>query len=80
MTTEAQKRAVRRYDAKNTKQYHLKLNLKSDAAIIAHLDSIDNVQGYIKGLILSHMYMEPLSGKKSDNYSDNQTMTENDSK
>ena len=52
-TTEAQKRATLKYDAKNTRQYHLKLNLRHDAAIIAKLESVPSVQGYIKALINS---------------------------
>ena len=51
MTTEAQKRAVAKYDAKNTKVYAIKLNRKNDADIIEKLDSQTNVQGYIKELI-----------------------------
>lgn len=50
-TKEAHALAVRKYDAKNTKQYHLKLNLGTDAKIIAKLDSVDSIQGYIKKLI-----------------------------
>lgn len=50
-TTEAMKRAVRRYDDANTKQIILKLNLKTDADILAKLDSVENRQGYIKELI-----------------------------
>ena len=52
MATEALKRAVRKYDDKNTRAYHLKLNIKTDAAIIEHLARQDNVQGYIKRLVL----------------------------
>lgn len=51
MTTEAQKRAVAKYDAKNTKVYAIKLNRKNDADIIEKLDSQTNVQGYIKEVI-----------------------------
>ena len=54
-TTEAQKRATQKYDAKNTKQYHLKLNLTTDADIIAQLEKQESVQGYIKTLIRSDM-------------------------
>ena len=50
-TKEAHALAVRKYDAKNTKQYHLKLNLGTDADIIAKLESVDSMQGYIKRLI-----------------------------
>jgi len=51
MATEAQKRATIKYDAKNTKQYHLKLNVNTDADIIAKLDQQKSMQGYIKALI-----------------------------
>lgn len=55
MATEAIRRAVRKYDAANTKQVHLKLNRKTDAEIIEHLDKQKNVQGYIKELIRQDM-------------------------
>ena len=51
MATEAQKKAAAKYDAANTKQIHLKLNLKTDIDIIGHLEMQDSVQGYIKKLI-----------------------------
>jgi hypothetical protein len=40
-----------KYDAKSTKQYHLKLNLGTDADIIAELEKQESIQGYIKRLI-----------------------------
>lgn len=40
-----------RYDAKNAKHISLKLNRKTDADILEHLEKVDNVQGYIKSLI-----------------------------
>ena len=49
--TEAKRRAIKKYDAKSTKQIHLKLNLNTDADILEHLDQQENVQGYIKELI-----------------------------
>ena len=49
--TEAQKKAQARYDEKATTQVKLKLNLTTDADILAKLDSVDNKQGYIKALI-----------------------------
>ena len=51
MASEAQKKATLKYDAKNTKQYHLKLNLRKDAKIIARLEQQESMQGYIKALI-----------------------------
>lgn len=38
-------------DQKNARFYGLKLSKTTDAAIIAKLDSVDSVQGYIKNLI-----------------------------
>lgn len=40
-----------RYDAKNTTQVRLKLNLKTDADILEALERSGNKQGYIKSLI-----------------------------
>lgn len=51
MTTEAQKRATQKYDAQNAKRVMLKLNIKTDADILAKLDSVTSKQGYIKELI-----------------------------
>ena len=53
--TEAKRRAIQKYDAKNTRQIHLKLNVKTDADILEHLDQQENVQGYIKDLIREDM-------------------------
>lgn len=51
METEAEKRAKAKYDAANTVQIRMKLNKKTDADILAKLESCDNKQGYIKALI-----------------------------
>lgn len=51
MATEAQRRSVRRYDDKSTKQVKLKFNLRTDRDILDKLDDVPNKQGYIKGLI-----------------------------
>lgn len=53
MATEAQKAAVARYDAANTKKICLKLNLNTDADILSKLDAVGNKQAYIKKLIRS---------------------------
>lgn len=50
-TTEAQARATAKYDANNTKKIVLKLNINTDADILAKLESVGNKQGYIKQLI-----------------------------
>lgn len=55
MATEAQKRASAKYDRANTKTYALKLNVKTDADIMARLAEVPNVQGYLKQLIRRDM-------------------------
>ena len=42
---------TKKYDENNTTRVQLKLNNKTDADIIAYLDSVDNKQGTIKRLL-----------------------------
>ena len=53
--TESQKRAVAKYDAANTVQIHLKLNINTDEDILVQLAKVASQpggkQGYIKALI-----------------------------
>lgn len=49
--SEAQRRAKDKYDAKTKKGIYLKLNINTDADILEKLESVPNVQGYIKHLI-----------------------------
>ena len=51
MASEAQRKAVAKYDARMTRVYSLKLNIKTDADIIETLDQQPNIQGYIKELV-----------------------------
>lgn len=54
MTTEAQKRAQKKYDEANKDKFrmiHLKLNREQDSDIIQKLEQVPNIQGYIKELI-----------------------------
>ena len=54
MTTEAQKRAQKKYDEASKDKWrmiHLKLNKEIDADIIDKLEKSGNIQGYIKQLI-----------------------------
>ena len=48
---ESYRRAVEKYDAQNTVQFKMKLNLNTDADIIQRLNEVGNKQGYIKALI-----------------------------
>ena len=53
MPTNAEKAATARYKAAHIKRVNIALNDRTDTDILKHLESIDNVQGYIKSLIRS---------------------------
>ena len=56
----AHTRAVAKYNSQNVRQYVLKLNIKTDADVIAFLDSIEgSKQGYIKSLIRADIEKNP---------------------
>lgn len=55
MASEAQRKAVSRYDKENTKSITVKLNRKTDADIIEWMDTKENRQGYIKEIIRKDM-------------------------
>lgn len=40
-----------KWDSENTRQVKFKLNLRTDADILAHLEAQPNIQGYVKKLI-----------------------------
>lgn len=44
-----------KYDKENTIQVRFKLNKKTDADIIEHLQTVENKQGYLKDLIRKDM-------------------------
>lgn len=48
-----------RYDAANTTQVKIKLNLKTDADILDKLAKQESKQGYIKALIRADMAKDP---------------------
>jgi len=58
MVSEAQSKAQVKYDKANTTQIRMKLNLKTDADILAKLESVGNKQGYIKALIRADIEKE----------------------
>lgn len=45
------KQYVEEWQKKNIRRVVIKLNKRTDADIIAKLDSLDNIQGYIKRVI-----------------------------
>lgn len=63
MVRESDRRAIARYDAKNTRQIRLKLNKKTDADILQKLDSVENKQGYIKSLVREDIRKEKTNDK-----------------
>ena len=44
-----------RYEKKMLRRFILKLNRKTDADILDHLEGVENFQGYIKSLIRASM-------------------------
>lgn len=56
MATEAQKRASEKYNKEHTKTTLLRFNKKTDADILAHLDTVGNKQGFIKELIRASIH------------------------
>lgn len=61
---ESERRAVNKYQKNKCRKYSLKFSRNTNPNIIAHLDSKDNVQGYIKGLILADIEKGEEDGKK----------------
>ena len=55
MSTEAQKRASRKYAAANTVQKSLQFNRNTDADIIEYLETVGNMSGLIKELLRERM-------------------------
>ena len=51
MATSAQLKAQAKYDRQHTRAVLFKLNLTTDADVLARLDEVENRQGYIKELI-----------------------------
>lgn len=54
MTSEAALRAQRKYDQANRDKFKnvaIKLNREKEKDIVEKLESVENIQGYIKGLI-----------------------------
>lgn len=66
--TEAKRRAIQKYDSANTRQIHLKLNLKTDADILARLGEVNSIQGYIKDLIRKDMSKEKMSSEYAERW------------
>lgn len=55
MATKSEIKAATKYNAANTKLLQIRLNLKTDADIIAHLETVPSKMGYVKDLIRADM-------------------------
>lgn len=55
MTTEAEKRAIAKYNKANTTQVVIRLNNRTDTDVIRHLKQQESQAGYIKMLIRKDM-------------------------
>ena len=55
MASKAQIKASNKYDKENTWQISVRLNKKTDADILEHLETVESKQGYIKELIRRDM-------------------------
>lgn len=55
MTTEAQKKAIDKYQKANIKRYVLKVNKNTEADIIEFLDGLKSFNGEIKRIIREEM-------------------------
>ena len=56
MSTNAQKRAIRKYNENNTKGYYIRFNRKTDADVISKLSQVQNKTSYIRSLILADIF------------------------
>lgn len=54
-TSQAQLKAIKKYNEKNTRQILMRLNSNTDADIIAYLDQSGNKPGTIKAALREYM-------------------------
>lgn len=54
------------FDKKNTRFVGLKFNIRTDADIIAHLETVSNMQDYIRQLIRADIAREAQQDKQTD--------------
>ncbi len=63
-SSDARLKAVAKYDKKHTKSVMLKFNLKTDADILEHLETVGNKQGFIKHLIRASITQDIIKNTK----------------
>ena len=55
MSSEAQKKATAKYQAANRRRFVVNVNRKTEADLLAWLESKNNVSGYLKSLASAEM-------------------------
>ena len=55
MATQSLMKYKAKYEKENVRQILLKLNRKTEPELLAWVEKLDNIQGYIKSLILADM-------------------------
>lgn len=65
MATKSEIKAATKYNAANTKLLQIRLNFKTDADIIAHLETVSSKMGYVKNLIRADMVKNRKQGGES---------------
>ena len=55
MATESEIKAVNKFNKEKTKVIPVRLNFKTDADILSHLETVSSKMGYIKKLIRADM-------------------------
>ena len=65
-TSESQRKAVKKYNAANTKSFTLCCNIKTDPDIIAFLEPIENKQAYLKALVRAEIARAKSEQPKED--------------
>lgn len=60
--TQAHRDANARYDAENTVRITVKFNKRTDADILALLETVSNRQGYIKSVLRERLMVEQMTG------------------
>lgn len=66
----AQTEAQKKYDKENTRNFSLKLNYNTDANLIMYLESLDNIQGYLKQLIEHDLTRRVVGGRLNETKQD----------
>ena len=65
MATESEIKAVNKFNKEKTKVIPVRLNFKTDADILSHLETVSSKMGYVKNLIRADMAKNRKQGGES---------------